>query len=31
MGFITDAETGRRRKVHALILTAVFPGTCSCT
>jgi transposase len=24
MGFITDGETGRRRKVHALILTAVF-------
>jgi hypothetical protein len=24
MGFITDAETGRRRKVHALILTAVY-------
>ena len=24
MGFITDAETGRRRKVHALIFTAVL-------
>ena len=24
MGFIVDAETGRRRKVHALILTAVY-------
>ena len=24
MGFITDAETGRRRKVHALIFTAVM-------
>jgi transposase len=24
MGFITDQETGRRRKVHALILTAVY-------
>ncbi len=24
MGFITDAESGRRRKVHALILTAVY-------
>ena len=24
MGFITDADTGRRRKVHALILTAVY-------
>ena len=24
MGFITDPETGRRRKVHALILTAVL-------
>jgi transposase len=24
MGFITDVDTGRRRKVHALILTAVF-------
>jgi transposase len=24
MGFITDAETGQRRKVHALILTAVY-------
>ena len=31
MGFITDTETGRRRKVHALIFTAVCPGTCSCT
>jgi len=24
MGFITDSATGRRRKVHALILTAVY-------
>lgn len=24
MGFITDEDTGRRRKVHALILTAVY-------
>ena len=24
MGYLTDPETGRRRKVHALILTAVF-------
>ncbi|WP_420121138.1 IS21 family transposase [Nakamurella sp.] len=24
MGFIVDAESGRRRKVHALILTAVY-------
>lgn len=24
MGLITDADTGRRRKVHALILTAVY-------
>ncbi len=24
MGFITEAETGRRRKVHALIFTAVL-------
>ena len=24
MGFIDDPDTGRRRKVHALIFTAVF-------
>ena len=30
LGYLTDPETERRRKVHALIFTRCTRGTCSC-